>query len=252
MSKVVIISGGSSGIGYETAGLFLKQSHSVIIASRNRKKLSDAHQRLKAQYPDGNILSYPADMSDLIEANEVFQYATTNYGKVNTLINCCGVWLSKPLLEISDKDINDSFNNNLKSVIAPTIAAAQFMKHNNNDEYNHIINIGSFAGHMPRNHASLYSCFKSGVVNFTRSSANELIQYGIKVNCVVPGVIDTDMTHDNIEKYEHELTQPISMKRVGRTSEIASVIYWLTTPDSNYINGTSIHIDGGKYLTQTM
>jgi 3-oxoacyl-[acyl-carrier protein] reductase len=252
MSKVVIISGGSSGIGYETAGLFVKRSHNVIISGRNRQKLSDAHKRLKEQYPEGNILSYPADMSNLVEANELFQYATTNYGRINIFINCCGVWSSKSLLEISSKDIDDSFNNNLKSVIAPTVIAAQFMKSIDHNEHNHIVNIGSFAGYMPRNNASLYSCFKSGIINFTRSSANELIQYGIKVNCVVPGVIDTDMTHDSIEQHEQELTQSISMKRVGYPSEISSVIYWLTTPDSSYINGASIHIDGGKYLTQSL
>lgn len=248
MNKTVIISGGGSGIGYETAKVFLEKLDTVIISGKNKEKLYEAQKQLKLQYPDSKIYAYPADMSNFIDVQLLFEYAIAHTGSVNVLINNCGKWFSKLLSEISDKDIYEAFDNNLKTVIVGTIVANQFMK--TVDTYNHIINIGSYAGTIPRQSASLYSCFKSGIVNFTKSSASELIQNHIKVNCVIPGIIETPMTLDSIQKNKYDLIKPVSMSRTGHPREVANTIYWLTTPDSSYINGTSIEVSGGKYLTQ--
>lgn len=248
MNKTVIISGGGSGIGYETAKVFLEKSDTVIISGKNKQKLHNAQKQLKIEYPNSSIYTYSADMSNFIDVQLLFEYAITHTGSVNILVNNCGKWFSKPLSEISDKDIYETFDNNLKTVIVGTIVANQFMR--TIDSYNHIINIGSYAGTIPRHTASLYSCFKSGIINFTKSSASELIENHIKVNCVIPGIIETPMTSDNIEKNKDNLIEPVSMKRTGHPREVATTIYWLTTPDSSYINGTSIEVSGGKYLTQ--
>lgn len=249
MNKVAIIAGGSSGIGYSTAEVFLEHSYSVVISGRNKEKLYTAHQQLKTKYPEAKIMCYPADMSSFIDVQLLCEYTMTNFGAIHILVNSCGSWSSKPLSELSDKDIQEAFDSNLKSVIVGSVVAQQFM--NTNTPYNYIINLGSFAGIIPRRQSSLYSCFKSAIINFTKSSASELIEYGIKVNCITPGLIDTPMTHDNIMEHETELLKNISMKRVGRPEEIAKTIYWLTTSDSSYINGANIVISGGKYLTQS-
>lgn len=249
MNKTIIISGGGSGIGYATAKKFLENLDNVVIAGKEKEKIQNAQKILQQEYPKSKILALQTNMSSFTDVQLLCEFAMTHYGKINGFVNNCGTWSSKPVLEISEKDIIESFENNLKSTIIGTIVSSQFMKTNN--PHNHIVNISSFAALMPRNNASLYSCFKSGIITFTKSSANELVQHGIKVNCVTPGLIETPMTHDSILNNEKSLLEPISMNRVGKSEEIADVIYWLTTNNSSYINGANIEVSGGKYLTQS-
>ena len=249
MNITIIISGGGSGIGYATAKKFLENLDNVVIAGKEKEKIQNAQKTLQQEYPKSSILALQTNMSNFIDVQLLCEFAMTHYGKINVVVNNCGTWSSKPVLDISEHDIMESFENNLKSTIVGTVVSSQFMKTNNS--HNHIVNISSFAALMPRNNASMYSCFKSGIITFTKSSANELIQYGIKVNCVTPGLIETPMTHNSIAANEKTLLEPISMNRVGRAEEIAKVIYWLTTNNSSYINGTNIEVTGGKYLTQS-
>jgi short-subunit dehydrogenase len=109
MNNTIVICGGSSGIGYDTAKLFLEKKCNVIISSRNKTKLSEAHKQLTKEYPDGNILCYPADMSNFTDAYLLFEYATTKYSNINTLVNSCGMWSSKSISELNNKDISVMF-----------------------------------------------------------------------------------------------------------------------------------------------
>ena len=122
------------------------------------------------------------------------------------------------------------------------------MKNKNGDKS--IINISSFAGIMPQKKSSIYACLKAAIINFTKSSASELAQYGIRVNCITPGVINTNMTKEYIEKNKNNLLKPISLNRFGKMKEVANGIIFLSSEYANYINGENLCITGGKYLTQ--
>ena len=132
----------------------------------------------------------------------------------------------------------------ISTILGTKVAASQL------EEGGSVVNISSFAAVMAIHSASLYSTYKAALIQFTKSSASELAERDIRVNCIIPGVINTPMTADYISEHHDRLIKPIAMKRLGHPSEIASGVLFLTSDKASYITGDSIHITGGKYLTQ--
>lgn len=249
-NKTVLITGGVSGIGLETASRYYELDANIIICGRNKEKFQAAKDYILQNNPKkkAEILTYQCDMSNEQEIKKMIDEIKSKFDEINIFINNCSTWLSSSILELKVEDLNEAYNNILKSTILGTKIIGSEMKNKNGDKS--IINISSFAGIMPQKNSSIYACLKAAIINFTKSSASELAQYGIRVNCITPGVINTNMTKEYIEKNKNNLLKPISLKRFGKMKEVANGIIFLSSEYANYINGENLCITGGKYLTQ--
>ena len=246
-NKTVIVTGGGTGIGLEIVKAYLDEGANVVLCGRRNKILNESIETLTKTNEKyiGRLFAVKSDMSREKEVINLFKQAKEKFSSIYTLINNAGVWSETSLLQCTTEEIDSMFNNNLKSTILGTKIAGGEL-----EESGSVINIGSFAGVMPINLASLYSTYKAAIIQFTKSAASELAEKNIRVNCVIPGVVRTPMTDDYINRNYDRLIKPISLKRLGTPQEIAAGILFLSAEKASYITGISLEITGGKYLTQ--
>jgi len=246
--KTIVITGGATGIGFVIAKTFSQLGANVVICGRKESKLKKAEESLvnSRNIIQKKIMSVVCDMSQEIEVTLLIDKILQKFFSVDVFINNAGVWSLMSILELTGEDIDYAYNNILKSTIIGTKIAASAMNKNGGS----IINIGSFAGLLAQKHASLYACFKTAIVSFTKSAAAELAEQNIRVNCVTPGVIRTPMTDDYINENYQRLIQPISLKRIGMAEEVANGVVFFASEYSSYITGENLCITGGKYLIQ--
>ena len=245
--KGVIVTGGGSGLGFVIARSFVECGAGVVIVGRRRDVLDKAVKELenKIQDSSGSIASVQADMSTAADVDRLFREAVELLPGVDVLVNGAGSWSLHPLPDLKEDEIDRLFQNNYKSVVLGTQAAARHL-----NKGGAVINFGSFAGQMAMKDSSLYSSLKTAVASFTKSAASELAINNIRVNCVIPGVIRTPMTSDYIDENLERILAPIPMKRVGSEDEVANGVLFLASDLASYITGTSLEITGGKYSTQ--
>lgn len=246
-NKSVIITGGGTGIGLAIAKSFLLCDAKVTIVGRRKNILEKALSEIKEQIPESekNVFLYSCDMSNEKSVQDLFETVKSTCQKINIIINNCGTWSLGPIKELQNSEIENHFNSILKSTILSTKFAENYL---NNSGV--IINIGSFAGILPMKNASIYSSIKSAINTFTRSSAAELGKLGIRINCVIPGVIKTPMTSKYIDDNYNNIIEPIALGRVGTCEEVSNGVLFLCSDMASYITGAILEITGGKYATQ--
>ena len=245
--KTVIVTGGGTGIGFEIANFFVSCGAKVTIVGRRKNIIEKALLQIKKKIPksEDNIISLTCDMSNEQSVSDLFQTVQSTFNNIDILINNCGTWTLDVISKLENDVIDKHYNNILKSTILGTKYAAKYM-----NKGGVIINIGSFAGILSMKNASLYSSFKSAINTFTKSSAEELGEKSIRVNCVVPGVIRTPMTSQYIDDNYNKIIKPIALGRVGSCEEVANGVLFLCSDLASYITGVILEITGGKYATQ--
>ncbi len=243
----MIVTGGGTGIGYVIASSFLKSGANVVVVGRRNNILDTSVKNLKSEIPnaEGRIIALSYDLSKDTCVDKMFNEALKQFKKIDILINSCGTWKIKPIIELSNIEIEEQYNNLFKTTVLCTKHAAKNLKRGGV-----IINIGSFAGLMPIRNSSIYSSLKSAVSTFTKSSASELGKEGIRVNCIVPGVIRTPMTSKYIDGNYNELIKPIALGRFGSCSDISNSVLFLASDLASYITGCILEVTGGKYISQ--
>ena len=246
-NKIVVISGGGTGIGLEIARSFLKSKARVIILGRRKDILQKGIEQLtnELNIPKDKVMSFVCDMSKEDSLEKTFKEIKLIFKKIDVLVNNSSTWSLGKVSELNIKDIDYHFDNIFKSVVLGTKFSLDLFDNNGA-----IINIGSFSGVLPMKSGSIYSALKSAVMTFTRSSAQELGSKGIRVNCIIPGVIRTPMTSKYIDDNFEKIIKPIALNRIGNARDIANVVLFLSSDYSSYITGTSLEVSGGKYLTQ--
>ena len=247
LNQTVIISGGATGLGRSLVQAYLSEGANVAICGRREKILKEAVKDListEKKYKD-RIISIKADMSVEEQVVDLFDQVKEKFSSVNIMVNNAGSWSELPLADCNPREVDLMFNNNLRSTILGTKIAGMNLLCGGS-----IINLGSYSGVISIKSASLYSTFKAAVSHFTKSAASELAEKGIRVNCVIPGVIKTPMTEEYISEHFDRLIQPISLKRLGTPEEVADGVIFLSSENASYITGISLEITGGKYLTQ--
>tara|TARA_Y100000816_G_C26097868_1_gene581297 strand:- start:482 stop:1240 length:759 start_codon:yes stop_codon:yes gene_type:complete len=247
LNQTVIVSGGATGLGRSLVQAYLSEGANVVICGRREQILKEAVKDLiltEKKYKD-RIISIKTDMSVEEQVVNLFDQAKEKFSSVNIMVNNAGSWSELPLADCNSREIDLMFNNNLRSTILGTKIAGMNLLCGGS-----IINFGSYSGIISIKSASLYSTFKAAVSHFTRSAASELAEKGIRVNCVIPGVIKTPMTEQYISDHFDRLIEPISLKRLGTPEEVADGVIFLSSENASYITGISLEITGGKYLTQ--
>jgi len=243
--RVVIITGGSKGIGRAVALKFAEEKASIFIIHYDPDESAAdetldmlAQQEIEAE-------SHRVDVSSYADVESLFKEILSRSKKIDVLVNNAGITRDALLMRMSENDWDRVIKVNLKSVFNCTQAAIRFMIKRKSG---HIVNISSMVGQIGNIGQTNYSASKAGVMGFTKSVAREVASRGITVNAVAPGFIDTEMTTFLPEKVKEGFMQQIPMGRVGRPEDVAGAVYWLSSDDADYITGQIIHVSGGMFM----
>lgn len=243
--KTVVITGGASGIGAETARSFLKEGCHVAVFGRDIAKLKSF---LNSLNDDGyTAFADTADIADMVSIENFAEKVAEKYGGIDIWVNNAGIEHYVQLSDCSEEDWNEVIDIDLTGVWRGSKAAVPYLKARGGGS---IINLSSFCSLMPTAKNGIYSVAKAGVNALTKVFAAELAPFHIRVNAVIPGFIETDMTKEQIGTIDEMLLQPISMRKFGKPEDIANGIVFLASDKAGYISGHELVISGGKFLVQ--
>lgn len=239
-TKVVAVTGGSRGLGAGIVDQLLADGWHVAVCARSRTRRVDEW----AAHPDyaGRLLFVAADLSQRADADAYVKAVVDYWGRLDALINNAGVARDGVLALTSDEDIDTVIDLNLKGTIYVTRAAVRRMLlagHGN------IVNISSVVGRSGYRGLSVYSATKAALEGFTRGLARELGSRGVRVNAIAPGYLRTEMSHGLDEAQLSQIARRTPVGRLGEPDDISSAIRFLIGPDSGFMTGQVMVLDGG-------
>ncbi len=239
--KIAIVTGGASGIGLATAGKLASHNVHTIIIGRDHAKLKEAVRQIGT-----NCQSIAFDLTHIAQIPELIQDIVKTHGKIDILVNNAGINMKKAALDVTDEEFGRIVQTNLTSVFTITREVAREMVKRKSGS---IINISSMATHYGLPGVVAYTASKTAIEGITRALATELSPLGIRVNCVAPGFILTNMSatafNDDPERRQKVLRRT-PMGRLGTTQEVANTIYFLASDEASFITGAVIPVDGGN------
>lgn len=252
-SKVAVITGSAQGIGKELAKRLANDGYSIVLSDINKELLNDTEQEFKDN--GVNVTSFVGNVTKLEDQNALVKHAVDTFGSVDVFINNAGVeGQVAPLTHVDPKAVDFTIDVNIKGVIYGIQAAANQMKKQGTG--GKIINACSIAGQQGFELLGVYSATKFAVKGLTQSAAKELAQYKINVNSYCPGIVGTGMwerldekmmEHMGTEKGEafKKFSEGIALGRSQTPKDVADLVSFLASPNSDYITGQNIITDGG-------
>ena len=243
-SKVILVTGGSSGIGFAIASRFVQEGLQTIITGRNEEKLKAAACQLG---PLCKGIAFDMDWLDRIP--EFINSIVQEYGHIDVLVNNAGINQKKPFLEVTNEDFDRIVKTNQTALFAMTREVARVMV--DQVQKGTIVHISSMSAHYGIPQVTAYSASKTAVEGMTRSMAVDLSPMGIRVNCVAPGFISTPMSakafnSDPARKEKVLSRTPIG--HLGTTEDVANAVYFLASEDAKFITGEVLKVDGGNSI----
>lgn len=240
-SKVCLVTGGSRGIGRACALRLAADGFQVLINYHsNGEKAEEVVREIEAR--GGTAKCFQADVSKSAEVEKLFSFCKKEFGRLDVLVNNAGSGRSTYLMMLSDEMIDESLDLNVKGVFYCSRAAVMPMMPKRQGKIIHISSVSALKGFGAM---SVYAAGKGGINAMTRVMARELAPYGITVNAVAPGFIDTDILQERPEKARKEDLELIPLKRFGTAEEVAGLVSYLAGPESGYITGQVLVVDGG-------
>ncbi|MGE8081670.1 SDR family NAD(P)-dependent oxidoreductase [Peribacillus loiseleuriae] len=241
--RVVLITGGNGGIGLGMAQLFQQKGDHVIILDLPEEPSEDASEVVSNS--GGGY--WKCDITNKKETEKVIADVVSVIGPVDVLINNAGVLKVHSFIETPEKDLDLIFDVNVKGIYFVTQSIVQSMIDRNRGI---IINMASMGGKEGAPGQSAYCASKGAVIELTRVMAMELGSYNIRVNCLCPGIIETEMGRKNLNDPEviQAWIKKSKIGRLGTPNDVAKVAYFLSTDDADYMTGQSINVTGGMIM----
>jgi 3-oxoacyl-[acyl-carrier protein] reductase len=241
--KTAVVTGGSRGIGAAVAALLAERGAAVVVSARDADRLNAAVKDLEAM--GAAVVGVAGDVSRREDAERVVDTARERFGRVDILVNNAGITRDGLLLRMKDEDWDRVLEVNLRGAFVMTRAASKVMVRQKGGR---IINMSSAAGAMGNAGQANYSASKAGLIGFTKAAARELSHWGILVNAVAPGLIETDMAAAISATAREALLAQVPLGRVGTTREVAEVVGFLAGEGATYVTGQVFHVNGGLYI----
>lgn len=240
MGKVALVTGSSRGIGKTIAEeLAVNGAKVVINYAGNSEKAAEVVAGIKEQ--GGEAMAVQADISRVTELERLFQTVVEDYGKIDILVNNAGIMIGKPIGAITEEDFDKSFAINVKGTYFACQQAASLMSTSGR-----IINFSTSVTGVMFPSYSLYAGTKGAVEQFTRQLAKEFGPKGITINAVAPGPVNTELfTVGKTKEQIESLSKLNAFGRLGETADIARVVLFLASEESQWITGQTIRINGG-------
>lgn len=234
--RKIIVTGGSRGIGAEIVRRFSLNGDLVVFFYNN----SETEAKRLAE--ETGAVALKADLSDPVSAEKAMEAAVVYLHGVDVLVNCAGVAQIKLFTELTDADWDRMISTDLSGSFYTCRAAAREMV---KAHYGRMVNIGSVWGRVGASCEVHYSAAKAGIRGLTMALAKELGPSGITVNCVEPGVIDTEMNAILDEETRRTLAEETPLCRIGSTGDIADAVFFLASERASFITGQCLGVDGG-------
>jgi 3-oxoacyl-[acyl-carrier protein] reductase len=241
--RVAIVTGGSRGIGLAVASLLAEDGAAVVFSGRDAGRLARASNDLEAL--GGTVLGVVADAARGDDVDRLVHTTKDRFGRIDVLVNNAGMTRDVLLLRMKDADWDEVQQVNLRGAFLALRAVAKTMVRQKSGR---IINIASTAGAMGNAGQVNYSAAKAGLIGMTKAAARELAHWGILVNAVAPGLIDTDMAAAVPADAREALLAQVPLKRIGTGRDVAEMVRFLAGDGAAYVTGQVFHVNGGLYM----
>lgn len=245
--KVVLVTGGLRGIGQACVMAFCKKGYNVVINYRQHNNNHEIAQSLKEECEALGVEAYlaPGDVANKLEVQDMFKKVKEHFGRLDVLVNNAGITKDRLFLRMSEDDFNQVIDTNLKGAFLCNKEAARMMMKQHSGA---IISLASVVGEIGNIGQVNYAASKAGIVAMSQSLARELASRHIRVNCVAPGFIETDMTKQLPEDIVDAMKKQIPLGRFGQVMDVANAIVFLANDEASYITGQVLNIDGGMVM----
>lgn len=243
--QVAIVTGASSGIGRASATALAKQGAKVTLAARRVEKLEEAKKEIERL--GGKALVVKTDVLEKDEIENMVQETIKKWGKIDILLNNAGIAMTKPFLDLTQEDWDRTLEVNLRGQFLCAQAVSREMKKQKSGRITNIASVASGQVGIGAAGAAHYCASKGGVAALTEALAVELAPFNINVNCIAPGLVETEMTGGILqdEQMRKALLSKIPKGRPGKAEEIANVVVFLASREAEYVNGAMWVVDGG-------
>jgi len=244
---VVLVTGGSSGIGYATAKAFLEEGAKVAVTGRNATRLQRAEAELGRL---GTVLAIRGDVAVAEDAKRMVTETVRKLGPLDVLVNNAGIYLNKPIESFSEREYDEIMDVNMKGTFLCTKFAIPGMVKRKRGT---IVNVSSDSGLVGTAGSSVYCASKGAMVLFTKAVALDHAKDNIRVNVICPGEVNTPMMEKDaaesgrgFEEYYQRVVAPIPMKRAATADEVARGILFLASDEASFMTGAALSVDGGS------
>ena len=239
--KIALITGGTSGIGFATAQIFVQEGAKVAITGQNQARLKQASKTLGAE-----VLAIRAEARSPTELDKVFAQITEQWNKLDILFVNAGIAKFSPLLDVDEVLINETMDINFKGALFTVQKAVPLMPKNSSIVFNTSIN-----NQMGMPNSGIYAASKAALRSLVRVLAAELLERSIRVNAVSPGPVKTSIisktgiSQEQLEQVSAKLQESVPIKRFGQPEEIALAVLFLASDEASFVLGEELVIDGG-------
>ncbi|MBT2418869.1 3-oxoacyl-ACP reductase FabG [Streptomyces sp. ISL-22] len=239
--QIVLVTGATKGIGLAVATELARCGATVLMNHRGKPEQAlDALEQVREISQDAHLLQ--ADIADACDVERMFRQIRADHGRLDAFVNNAGITLDGYALMMGEAKWRKVIDTNLTGAFLCTRAAARLMARRRTGS---IVTVSSTSALSPPAGQANYAAAKAGGIALTKALAKELGSYGIRVNCVIPGFIDTSMTRQMPPDRLEENLRHVPLGRIGRPEEVASVVKFLLSDASTYVTGSSVVVDGG-------
>lgn len=244
VNKVAIITGGGNGLGRAICMALAGEGCKVVVSDIDVS--SGKTVRRKIMSLGRKAIYIKADVSKEEEVNQMTKTTLETFGRIDILVNNAGIFYRGSIEEMKEEDWNKVIDVNLKGVFLCSKTVIKQMK---KQKSGNIVNIASIAGKTGGILSGAnYVVSKAGVIGFTKRLAKEMGPYGVNVNAVAPGSIDTPMVRAMPAEETESLVKMIPLGRIGQPEDVASAVVFLVSREAGYITGVTLHVDGGLFM----
>ncbi len=242
--KVVVVTGGSRGIGFQIADSFAARGATVVVCATQQARCDQVATELREKY--GVVTrGIQVNVAVFEEVEAMVKSVVAGFGRIDVMVNNAGITKDNLLLRMSQDDWNDVINTNLTSIFNTTKAVIRPML---KQKYGRIINMSSVVGVMGNPGQTNYAASKAGMIGFSKSIAKEVGAKGITCNVIAPGFIETDMIESLPKDYLDNIMGQIPLKRLGSSVDVANAVLFLASDLASYITGQVLNVDGGLLM----
>jgi 3-oxoacyl-[acyl-carrier protein] reductase len=241
--QVAMVTGGARGIGRAIAEGLARRGAHVVVADINADEACETASVLTSF--GVKAMGMRLDVSNSEEVKKIFGEIRKEFSRIDILVNNAGITRDGLVLRMKEEDWDSVIAVNLKSVF---LCSKEAIKDMSQQRYGRIVSISSVAAFMGNPGQANYGASKAGIVGLTKTLAKEYASRGVTVNAVAPGFIQTVMTDILPEKVKEEVRKQVPLARFGTVEDVAHAVIFLASPDSGYITGHVIHVNGGMYM----